>query len=91
MRSVFASDLARGQFDQTSQRTLKLRGIRPEDLRSRDATHYSPRDAAEVIFLAHAFLACVLVFGAWPLDLLIRVLSGGKIEAARALRSDDEE
>jgi hypothetical protein len=75
---------------------------------------------AAVVFLAHAFLACVLVFGAWLVDLFIRLLSGsreiliygvlplsylfqtvdvamiglfgayGVIEAARALRSDDD-
>ena len=33
---------------------------------------------AAVIFLAHAFLACVLVFGTWPVDLFIRLLSGSK-------------
>ena len=33
---------------------------------------------AAVIFLAHAFLACVLVFGTWLVDLFIRLLSGSK-------------
>jgi hypothetical protein len=76
---------------------------------------------AAVIFLAHAFLACVLVFGTWLVDLFIRLLSGsqeiliygvlplsylfqtvdvamialfgafGVIEAARALRSYDDD
>jgi hypothetical protein len=76
---------------------------------------------AAVIFLSHAFLACVLVFGFWVVDLFIRLLSGsqeimiygvlplrylfqtvdvatialfgafGVIEAARALRSGDED
>jgi hypothetical protein len=33
---------------------------------------------AAVIFLSHAFLACVLVFGTWVVDLFIRLLSGGQ-------------
>jgi hypothetical protein len=87
----FASGLARGQFDQRSQRTQKLPGIRPEDLRSRDATHYPPRDGAAVIFLAHAFLACVLVFGTWLVDLVAMIALFGAAGAARVLRSDDDE
>ncbi len=31
---------------------------------------------AAVIFLCHAFLACVLVFGAWLVDAFIHLLSG---------------
>jgi hypothetical protein len=76
---------------------------------------------AAVIFLSHAFLACILVLGTWLVDEFIRLLSGsqeiliygvlplsylfqtvdvamiglfgayGVIEAARALRVDDDE
>jgi hypothetical protein len=76
---------------------------------------------AAAIFLSHAFLACVLVFGTWIVDQFIHLLSGsqeiliygvlplsylfqtvdvamialfgafGVIEAARTLRSDDDE
>jgi hypothetical protein len=76
---------------------------------------------AAVIFLCHAFLACVLVFGAWLVDVFIHLLSGtgeiliygvlplsylfqtvdvamialfgaiGVIEAAKALRSGDDD
>jgi hypothetical protein len=76
---------------------------------------------AAAIFLSHAFLACVLVFGFWLVDLFIRLLSGsqeimiygvlplrylfqtvdlamialfgafGVIEAAKALRSGDDD